>query len=83
MNTSSWPIEHTLTASQECDVILKDIFEPLDSKGMNAVMQEFCEDEAIALDWELNGPELDELLIENEDHIRVLYSDYRYKQSQN
>ena len=82
MNTSSWPIEHTLTASQESDVILKDIFES-DSEGMNAVMQEFCEDEAIALDWELNGPELDELLIENEDRIRVLYSDYRYKQSQN
>lgn len=64
-----------LTASEESDLILKNIFE-YDKEGMNFVLESLCAEEGIPYDWETVGDEIDNLVIENEDLIALMYEDY-------
>lgn len=64
-----------LTASEESNIILQDIFE-YDSDGMNAILGQLCEEEGIAFDWEANGDEIDQLIIGNEDELIAMYQGY-------
>jgi hypothetical protein len=43
---------------------------------MNTVVGSLCEENSIAYDWELNGSEIDELLIDNEDLVAQMYEGY-------
>lgn len=65
-----------MTASEESNLILQDIFE-YDSEGMNTVLGSLCEENGIAFDWDLNGEEIDDLIIENEDLISHMYQEYQ------
>lgn len=64
-----------LTASEEADIILEDIFQ-YDAEGMNAVLTQLCEDNGIAFDWYPNGEEVEILIIENEDELIAMYQSY-------
>lgn len=66
----------TLTASEESNLILQDIFE-YDLDGMNAVLEAFFADQGIAMDWEINGDEMDDLIVECEDELHTMYQMYR------
>lgn len=65
-----------MSASEESNAILQDIFQT-DAEGMNTVIGTLCEENGIAYDWELNGDEIDDLLIENEDLIVQMYEGYQ------
>lgn len=65
-----------MSASEESNLILQDIFQS-DAEGMNTVMGSLCEENSIAFDWELNGAEIDELLIDNEDLVAQMYESYQ------
>jgi hypothetical protein len=63
-----------LTASEEANIILQDVFD--DAETMNNVLQNLCEQEGIAFDWDLNGDEIDDLIIDNENVlIQMIRSD--------
>jgi len=62
-------------ASEEANLILQDIFQT-DAEGMNTVMGSLCEENSIAYDWDLNGSEINELLIDNEDLVAQMYEGY-------
>lgn len=64
-----------MSSSEESNLILQDIFQT-DSEGMNTVVGSLCEENSIAYDWELNGSEIDELLIDNEDLVAQMYEGY-------
>jgi hypothetical protein len=64
-----------MSASEEANLILQDIFQT-DAEGMSNVIGTLCEEIGIAYDWELNGDEIDDLLIENEDLVAQMYEDY-------
>lgn len=64
-----------LTASEECNLILQDIFE-YDKEGMDAVLESLCAEEGIPYDWETVGDEIDNLVIEHEDVIALMYNEY-------
>lgn len=64
-----------LSESEESHIILQDIFE-YDSDGMNAILEQLCEEEGIAFDWEANGDEIDTLIIDNEDELIAMYQGY-------
>ena len=66
----------TLTASEESNLILQDVFE-CDQDGMNAVLEAFFADQGIAMDWDLNGDEMDDLIIEHEDELHTMYQMFR------
>jgi hypothetical protein len=59
-----------LTASEEANIILQDIFDDADT--MNDVLHNLCEEDGIAFDWDLNGDEIDALIIDNEDRLMTL-----------
>lgn len=61
-----------LTASEEAHIILQDIFE-YDAEGMNQILGDLCEEHGIAYDWDTNGDEIDNLIIDHEDLIGYLY----------
>jgi hypothetical protein len=61
-----------MTASEECNHILQDIFQ-YDAEGMNQIVGDLCEEHGIAYDWETNGDEIDNLVIDNEDLLIHLY----------
>jgi ethanolamine utilization protein EutQ (cupin superfamily) len=65
-----------MSASEEANLILQDIFQ-YDSEGMSNVIGTLCEENSIAFDWELNGDEIDDLLIENEDLVSQMYESYQ------
>lgn len=65
-----------LTASEESNLILQDIFQ-YDSDGMNVILNDLCEENGIAFDWDLNGDEIDNLIIENEDEMILMYQNYQ------
>lgn len=65
-----------MTASEESNLILQEIFE-YDSEGMNLILNELCEENGIAFDWDSNGAEIDNLIIDNEDEIQELYRNYQ------
>lgn len=56
-----------LTASEEANIILQDIFDDADT--MNDVLHNLCEEAGIAFDWDANGNEIDALIIDNEDRL--------------
>lgn len=56
-----------LTASEEANIILQDIFDDADT--MNDVLHNLCEEAGIAFDWDANGDEIDALIIDNEDRL--------------
>lgn len=70
-----------MTASEECNAILQDVFE-YDKEGMDAVLESLCSAEGIAYDWETVGDEIDSLVIENEDALYLMYEEYLDSQSQ-
>ena len=59
-----------MSASEEADIILQDIFDDADT--MNAVLADLCEEHGIAFDWDLNGNEIDNLIIDNEDRLLAM-----------
>lgn len=63
------------TASEKANLILQDTFE-YDADGMNAMLQQLCEDAGIAFDWDANGEEIDQLIIDNEDELISMYQSY-------
>lgn len=65
-----------MSASEESNLILQDVFE-YDSEGMNLILGSLCEENGIAYDWELNGDEIDNLIIDNEDLIAHMYQEYQ------
>jgi len=65
-----------MSSSEEANLILQDIFQ-YDAEGMNAVLSDLCEQEGIAFDWEANGNEIDNLIIENEDQMVDMYDLYQ------
>jgi hypothetical protein len=65
-----------MSSSEEANLILQDIFQ-YDAEGMNAVLSDLCEQEGIAFDWEANGNEIDNLIIENEDQMHDMYDLYQ------
>lgn len=65
-----------MTASEESNLILQDIFQ-YDSDGMNVILNDLCEENGIAFDWDLNGDEIDDLIIENEDEMILMYQNYQ------
>lgn len=64
----------TLTAAEEVDLILDDIFDQ-DYDGQVAVIAQLCEEFGIAQCPE-NEEEIQDLVIENEDLISQMYQDY-------
>ena len=64
----------TLTATEEADLILDDIFEQ-DYDGQISVISQLCDYFGIALCPE-NEDEIEDLVIENEDLIARMYQDY-------
>ena len=64
----------TLTAAEEVDLILDDIFDQ-DYDGQVAVIAQLCEEFDIAQCPE-NEEEIQDLVIENEDLISQMYQDY-------
>lgn len=66
-----------LTASEESNLILQDIFQ-YDADGMNTVLNDFCEENGIAFDWNLNGDEIDALIIDNEDELITMYQNHQH-----
>lgn len=64
-----------LTASEEANIILQDTFQ-FDADGMDAMLQQLCDDAGIAFDWEANGEEIDKLIIDNEDELISMYQSY-------
>ena len=65
-----------MSASEESNLILQDIFQ-YDAEGMNTVLGSLCEENAIAFDWDLNGEEIDDLIVENEDLMAQMYEGYQ------
>ena len=65
-----------MSASEESNLILQETFE-YDSEGMNIVLGNLCEENGIAFDWNSNGEEIDDLIIENEDLIAHMYESYQ------
>lgn len=66
-----------MTAKEEADSILDDIYDR-DYEARNAAVQELCEEAGIANDPDINGDEINDLIIENEDTLRVNYVDDTY-----
>jgi hypothetical protein len=64
----------TLTAEEEANLILDDIFDQ-DYDGQMAVIAELCDDYGIAQCPE-NEDEITDLVIENEDLVAQMYQDY-------
>lgn len=64
----------TLTAAEEVDLILDDIFDQ-DYDAQVAVIAQLCEEFGIAQCPE-NEEEIQDLVIENEDLISQMYQDY-------
>lgn len=64
----------TLTATEEADLILDDIFEQ-DYDGQISVISQLCDYFGIAQCPE-NEDEIEDLVIENEDLIAQMYQDY-------
>jgi len=64
-----------LTESEEANIILQDTFQ-YDADGMDAMLQLLCEYDGIAFDWEANGDEIDQLIIDNEDELISMYQSY-------
>lgn len=65
-----------MSSSEEANLILQDIFQ-YDAEGMNAVLADLCEQEGIAFDWEANGNEIDNLIVDNEDQMADMYDLYQ------
>jgi hypothetical protein len=65
-----------LTISEESNLILQEIFE-YDSEGMETVLNDFCEENGIAYDWDANGEEIDNLIVDNEDELSLMYQNYQ------
>lgn len=65
----------SMSSSEECNYILQDVFE-YDSEGMNLILEELCKGNNISFDWETYGNEIDNLVIDNEDALHLMYKDY-------
>jgi hypothetical protein len=66
-----------MTIQEEADLIIVDIFGD-DYSNRGLVIQELCEDNGIAYDPDLNGEEINNLIVDNEDTLRIMYTDYLY-----
>jgi hypothetical protein len=58
------------------DSILYDIFCD-DYKNKNLIISELCEDNSIDYDPEYGSEELDQLIVDNEETIRIMYYERR------
>lgn len=66
-----------MTIQEEANLIIADIFGN-DYANRGHVINDLCEDNGIAYDPDLNGDEINELIVNNEDTIRIMYADYLY-----
>lgn len=65
----------SMSSSEECNYILQDVFD-CDSEGMNLILEELCKGNNISYDWEKHGNEIDNLVIDNEDALHLMYKDH-------
>lgn len=68
-----------MTPQEEAESILDDIY-GTDYESRNGAINELCADAGIANDPDLNGEEIHDLIIENEDLMRANYVDDSYGQ---
>jgi hypothetical protein len=66
-----------MTAAEEAASILDDIYDR-DTESRDNAVQELCDEAGIANDPEVNGDEINDLIIENEDTLRVNYINDTY-----
>lgn len=66
-----------LTASEEAELILQDVFDEGEEDIQLSVLEALCAEEGIAFDWEANGSEIEEIIIEREDDIYMMADSYR------
>jgi hypothetical protein len=66
-----------MTIQEEADLIISDVFGD-DYSNRGIVIQELCEENGIAYDPDLNGDEINKLIIDNEDDLYMRYTDHLY-----
>ena len=66
-----------LTATEEAELILQDVFGEDEDDIKLSVLEALCSEEGIAFDWDLNGSEIENIIIEREDDLYTMADQYK------